>query len=131
MTNHISSSAGVEIARGFITKNLNFNNLTQTKTLFKIINPAGLITLVDVSWLSPFPGEQELIVGGRPGRAIVDPDQFLRDMTIFDDQTFVKTIIIDMSFHAAAYEKLPCQKHYVSKLPELLKRLRQMEPCGL
>ena len=76
-----SFSVSKGIARGFMLENLWLKDMFKPKTLIKVINPTEFFKMVDVSWISPFPGEQELIVVGG-GIVVLSPESFAFDMDI-------------------------------------------------
>ena len=92
--NSISTSASLEIAKKFANENSSFQ-LFKQKTILQFNNPQKLNHLVDVSWISPFVGEQELIVYGA-GTAILSPKNCEIGIEGCFENYFVKTVIIDV-----------------------------------
>ena len=88
----VSTSPSYEIAKKFAFSN-SFQ-MFKPKTILKIMNPQKLTYCVDVSWISPFCGEQELIVTGA-GIAFFETNTFRFDEEKFDEERlFVKNLTI-------------------------------------
>ena len=69
MLDFASSSASREIAESFLNES---SNTFTPKTILKFTHPQLLVNCVDVSWLSPFSNERELIFRAQ-GTAIFEP----------------------------------------------------------
>ena len=100
----MSSTASNEVAESFLHHdhdNQDANVSFQAKTILKFIHPQGLLLCADVSWLSPFPDEREIIINGC-GMAICEPPKW--DLTKFDQNYYVKTVNIASCEKSTVYK---------------------------
>ena len=78
MTEHASTSAFYGVANKFAD---NGTDRTDPKTIFIIQNPqkpgSPISQFVDVSWISPYSSEREVIMNNITGFALICPRQFL------------------------------------------------------
>ena len=90
-----SSSASNEVAESFFNHNAENDSNFQLKTLFKFVHPKSLTICSDVSWISPFSNERELIILGTGLLAILEPSNLdLTKLLQLNKDYFVKTVII-------------------------------------
>ena len=84
-----STSLSYAIAKGFAVKSANYDPL-KSKTIFKIfLSELGHHEVADVSWISPFPGEREIIFKGS-GNAFLEPELGTKSFEITDERFFFK-----------------------------------------
>ena len=94
----------------------------------KFLAPQNLDSLVDVSWISPLPGEQELIFNGW-GTAVYSPQE--DDNTSFDvDRSFLKTLIVD-SGNTRLYIRDEDRDLFVSALATNVSKLQSLGAVSL
>ena len=94
--NYISTSASREVAESFLYQNEDSNptNKFQLRTMLKIVKPQLLSCCVDVSWLSPFSNERELIVQSNLN-AVFEPTKWNINTDLKNwNGILVKTVIL-------------------------------------